>query len=100
MNLSLGFPVSSELSLEAVVDRFRVAHQQPDSPIRAIHHLPAMDGTFAPVPDSVDQRLRQSLARRGIERLYSHQADAFELARPAEERGGRDAHCQRQDALL
>jgi DEAD/DEAH box helicase domain-containing protein len=85
MDLSLGFPefsqelsVSSKPSLEAVVSRFRVLHQQPDSPVRAIHHLAATEGSFAGMPAAVDARLRAALEKRGITRLYVHQADAFE----------------------
>jgi DEAD/DEAH box helicase domain-containing protein len=85
MNLSLGFPdFSKELaltphqSLEAVVSYFRSAHQEPDSAVRAIHHQPASEGDFSDVPENVDSRLRAALRKRGIERLYTHQADAFE----------------------
>ena len=85
MDLSLGFPeFSQELalatrpSLEAVVSRFRSVHKEPDSPVRAIHHQPAAEGSFAEMPRAVDARLRKALDERGIARLYTHQADAFE----------------------
>ncbi|HWC95170.1 MAG TPA: DEAD/DEAH box helicase [Candidatus Sulfopaludibacter sp.] len=85
MDLSLGFPefsqelsVATKPSLEAVVARFRSSHQQPDSPVRAIHHQAATEGLFADMPASVDERLRAALEKRGITRLYVHQADAFE----------------------
>src|SRR4051812_7088199 len=89
MNLSLGFQdsspdlskelaVSAPQSLEAVVSYFRSAHNEPDSAVRAIHHQPASEGEYADMPDAVDGRLRLALAKRGIERLYTHQADAFE----------------------
>jgi DEAD/DEAH box helicase domain-containing protein len=85
MNLSLGFPeFSQELavprkpSLEAVVARFQSAHQEPDSAVRAIHHQPAADGVYAEIPAAVDARLRVALEKRGISRLYAHQADAFD----------------------
>src|SRR5436305_1228427 len=84
-NLSLGFPgLSQELavrakqSLEAVVSQFRAAHGEPDSPVRAIHHQPAAEGSFAEIPAAIDGRLRAALAGRGIARLYTHQAEAFE----------------------
>jgi DEAD/DEAH box helicase domain-containing protein len=86
MNLSLGFPeFSRELSLtprqslETVVSGFSELHRQPDSPVRAIHHQPASEGVFADVPAIVDERLRAALDKRGIARLYSHQAEAFDL---------------------
>ncbi len=85
MDLSLGFPeftqelsVSSNPSLEAVVSRFRSLHQQADSPVRAIHHQAATEGSFTEMPEAVDTRLRKALEARGITRLYTHQADAFE----------------------
>jgi DEAD/DEAH box helicase domain-containing protein len=85
MNLSLGFPefsqelsVSRKPSLEAVVARFQSAHKEPDSPVRAIHHQPAAEGVYAEIPPAVDARLRAALEKRGITRLYAHQADAFE----------------------
>ena len=40
--------------------------------------LPARDGAYIDVPDSLDSRLRETLRRRGIGRLYSHQAHALE----------------------
>jgi DEAD/DEAH box helicase domain-containing protein len=85
MNLSLGFSeFSQELavprkpSLEAVVARFQSAHQEPDSAVRAIHHQPAAEGVYAEIPPAVDARLRAALEKRGISRLYAHQADAFD----------------------
>src|ERR1035438_6689799 len=85
MNYSLGFPdlskelsISPKLSLEAVVSTFRAAHAEPDSAVRAIHHQVAVEGTYADIPEPVDARLRAALGKRGIERLYSHQADAFD----------------------
>jgi DEAD/DEAH box helicase domain-containing protein len=84
MDLSLGFPeFSQELavprkpSLEAVVARFQSVHQEPDSAVRAIHHQPAAEGVYAEIPAAVDARLRAALEKRGISRLYSHQAEAF-----------------------
>ena len=65
-------------NLAAVVEEFERLIDQPESPIRAIRHQPASDGEFADVPDSVDPRLREALKRRGIERLYTHQAEAFD----------------------
>src|SRR5581483_9755650 len=85
MDLSLGFPefsqelsLTSKPSLEAVVSRFQSLHQQPDSPVRAIHHQTASEGQFAEMPVHVDARLRTALEKRGITRLYVHQADAFD----------------------
>src|ERR1035437_362760 len=85
MNYSLGFPdlsrelaISPKQSLEAVVAYFQSKHLEADSAVRAIHHQPAAEGTFADIPSFVDPKLRAALAKRGIARLYSHQADAFD----------------------
>jgi DEAD/DEAH box helicase domain-containing protein len=43
-------------------------------------HLPPTPPSFVPYPDALDRRLTESLARRGIERLYCHQAEAVEAA--------------------
>ncbi len=45
---------------------------------------PPREAVFAPIPDEVDPRVREALAARGIDRLYAHQADAWDAAR----RGG------------
>src|ERR1041384_4923548 len=75
MNSSLGFPT---VSLETVVTQFEAAYREPDSAVRAVHRQAAFEGVFADIPESVDPRLRAALERRGITRLYSHQAEAFE----------------------
>ncbi len=41
--------------------------------------LPPRPPQFAPFPSDLDPRLREALARRGIEQLYTHQARAVEL---------------------
>ena len=85
MDLSLGFPefsreiaLASKPSLEAVVSRFRAAHQEADSPVRAIHHQPAVEGSYSGIPAAVDSRLCAALERRGIRQLYTHQAESFD----------------------
>src|SRR6476660_591802 len=85
MNYSLGFPdlsrelsLSPKQSLEAVVSYFQSKHREADSAVRAIHHQPASEGTYADIPALVDGKLRAALEKRGISRLYSHQAAAFD----------------------
>ena len=41
----------------------------------------ARDGRVEPIPDAVHPAARAALARRGIERLYAHQAETWELTR-------------------
>ncbi|MGH7576429.1 MAG: DEAD/DEAH box helicase, partial [Longimicrobiales bacterium] len=43
--------------------------------------VPALEGRYAPLPADLDPRLAAALAGRGIERLYSHQLEAWETAR-------------------
>jgi DEAD/DEAH box helicase domain-containing protein len=45
------------------------------------HLIPAADARFAPLPDDLRPDLAAALSRRGIERLYSHQADAYNAVR-------------------
>ncbi|MBA2451362.1 MAG: DEAD/DEAH box helicase, partial [Chloroflexi bacterium] len=45
--------------------------------VTAFRHLPARAARYAEFPEGIDARLRTAYARRGIERLYSHQAEAI-----------------------
>ncbi len=65
-------------SLERVVEQMETLRRKPNSPITAIHRQPAREGKFSDVPDTVDERLKKVLAERGVSRLYSHQAEAFD----------------------
>jgi len=47
--------------------------------------IPASEGRFSPLPEGMNARLRRALERRGIRRLYAHQAEAWEIVR-----GGRN----------
>src|SRR4051794_3700199 len=51
-----------------------------DPIVTATRRLPAVAASHAPFPDQTDERLRRALAARGIEQLYTHQAQAFEHA--------------------
>lgn len=42
--------------------------------------LPAAEGKYADFPESMDPRIQDVLRKRGIYRLYTHQAQSFELA--------------------
>ena len=48
-----------------------------DPVVTAVHRLPAVAASFAPFPAGTDERLRAALAARGIDQLYTHQAEAF-----------------------
>ncbi|MDI6772268.1 MAG: DEAD/DEAH box helicase [bacterium] len=49
--------------------------------ITAWHQVPERPGRYEPIPGDVDGRLASALRSAGIERLYTHQAQAFEIAR-------------------
>ena len=48
-----------------------------------VHHevLPARSAEYAPIPDWVDERIRAGLRARGIDALYTHQAEAIDHVR-------------------
>src|SRR5262245_46504950 len=48
-----------------------------DPHVATVRRLPAEPARFAPFPDGTDARLREALAKRGIEQLYTHQAAAI-----------------------
>ena len=45
------------------------------------HVIAATEARFAPLPDDLRPELARALAARGIERLYSHQSDAYRAVR-------------------
>src|SRR5262245_39774311 len=49
-----------------------------DPIVTASRRLPAVAASYAPFPEQTDARLKAALGARGIERLYTHQAEAFE----------------------
>src|SRR5215210_2434734 len=51
-----------------------------DAIVTATRRLPAVSATYAAFPAQTDPRLKTALAARGIEQLYTHQAEAFEYA--------------------
>jgi DEAD/DEAH box helicase domain-containing protein len=55
----------------------------PDIGPRVAHveRMPARGADWAPLPADLDPALASALASRGVDRLYSHQAKAYELAR-------------------
>src|SRR5271168_3244553 len=80
MNLTLGLGVAPQTGVKTSVARFQQWAMDPDSPIRAIRHQPAREGEFADIPESTAPVLQKALEARGIPRLYTHQAEAFELS--------------------
>src|SRR3954447_23274185 len=61
--------------------------QEPSLARGVTHHavLPARDAVFAPMPAWLDPRIVAGLAGRGIEQLYTHQAEAIEAVHAGED---------------
>jgi DEAD/DEAH box helicase domain-containing protein len=57
-------------------------HEQPATSrhVTVWHQIPARPGQYAAIPHGVNPRLAAALRAAGIETLYSHQAEAFEVA--------------------
>jgi len=49
--------------------------------VQTWHTFPAREGQYAPFPADLDPRLAEGMARRGVERLYSHQRRVYDGAR-------------------
>src|SRR5215471_12930454 len=59
------------------------AVDRPDTPdlhITAVRQLPAIAAQLVPFPTALDARLTRALAARGVEQLYTHQAQAIDHA--------------------
>src|SRR5262245_43249285 len=73
-----------DLALDAALARLgtdRAADfDRPDAYVTALRRLPALTARYAAIPDALDDRLKQALAARGIDSLYTHQAEAIDLA--------------------
>ncbi|HYM86547.1 MAG TPA: DEAD/DEAH box helicase, partial [Pseudoxanthomonas sp.] len=46
--------------------------------------IPGREGRYAPIPDDVPAQLKAALRARGIDQLYSHQAEAWKAAQAGE----------------
>ncbi len=84
-NLTLGFPepkqerlLARQSGLEGAVAHFERWMEAPDSPVRAVRRIPAREAEYVDLAEDIAPALRQALDKRGIQQLYSHQADAFQ----------------------
>jgi DEAD/DEAH box helicase domain-containing protein len=67
-------------ALSALASRYRA-----DEVLTHIHHMPARDAVYGPMPAWIRPELAAAYRAKGIDRLYSHQAAAAELARGAKD---------------
>ncbi len=68
-----------ESALKEIEEKFRASRTQGG--VTAIRHFPAREPQVAPFPASLPPRLTEILKARGFASLYTHQAQAFTLAR-------------------
>ena len=70
--------------------------EEPSLARGVVHHevIPAREAMHAPMPPWLDERIVAGLARRGIEQLYTHQAEAIDAAR------SQPVQCRIQRAVL
>lgn len=68
-------PDSLPVAIDGWVDALKSRY---DRRITAQVSIPAKPGSYADFPEALDPSLRQALERRGISRLYSHQAEAWD----------------------
>ena len=77
---------NKDQSLDAVLTRMVPTRDladredQPDAHVTTVRRLAPVAAEFAPFPESMDERLAAVLRARGIEQLYTHQAEAIDHA--------------------
>jgi DEAD/DEAH box helicase domain-containing protein len=72
----LAAPATSARAPETVLQ----LAEWPDAPERhvtALRRLPPVAARYAPFPASIDGRLREALRARGVQQLYTHQAESI-----------------------
>jgi DEAD/DEAH box helicase domain-containing protein len=70
----------SALAKPSALPEFLREFKKSDS-VSGYHYMPPREPRLVDVPSTVDSRLRRALEERGIEKLYSHQGEAFEVVK-------------------
>src|SRR5580658_3653109 len=80
--LAAGLAVRASASLETVQEALGalVARYRADEVLTAVRHIPAREAQFRAMPAWVRPELAAAYHAKGIEKLYTHQAAAAELA--------------------
>ncbi|MGH9683421.1 MAG: DEAD/DEAH box helicase [Candidatus Acidiferrales bacterium] len=80
-----GLAVRPRTTLDTVQEALGelASRYRSDEVLTAIKHMPAREAQYRPMPDWLRPELAAAYRAKGIEQLYSHQASAAELARPA-----------------
>ncbi len=64
------------MNLEQMLDYFKASEKITQN-VTSWVELPAREAIYDEFPDFIDDRIKAALERRGVRRLYSHQADAI-----------------------
>jgi DEAD/DEAH box helicase domain-containing protein len=80
---SQGLAVRTSTKLDTVQEALGalVARYRADEVLTAVRHIRAREAQFRPMPSWVRPEIAAAYRAKGIENLYSHQADAAELTR-------------------
>lgn len=65
------------MNLEQMLDYFKASEKMTNN-ITSWVELPAKEPVYAEYPQFIDSRIRDALERRGVRKLYSHQASAIQ----------------------
>ena len=76
-------PGEPRVDLADLIDRLV---SESGGAVTALRRFPARPAQTVPIPDTIDPQLADALRARGIEALYTHQAQALELL-------GKGGHC-------
>ena len=71
------------MNLEQMLDYFKASEKMKNN-ITSWVELPAREPVYAEYPQFIDKRIRTALERRGVRKLYSHQASAIEAIHEGE----------------
>jgi len=69
-------PLSANLAA-ITYEPYRALAEEWESQLRHIHVAPPREGRFEPIPDGLATPLKQALAAKGIQQLFSHQVAAY-----------------------
>ncbi len=65
------------MNLEQMLQLFKSSEKMTEN-ITSWVELPAKEAVYADFPDFIDERIKSALKRRGVRKLYSHQASAIQ----------------------
>ena len=70
-------PSDKDQSLTVALSPLLAEYEASHPHVTAVRRLEAVAAQYAPFPEGLDQRLAQALRTRGIDQLYTHQAEAI-----------------------